>query len=155
MNALHTWMFIAASILIGLAAGVSANAQTQEFRVKVTTKVSPTSFLGVTPDRRVIGIVCGYSLVKSAMNLESTFSADVVFPNDTGLLPLTAYRDETVSRTVSPQKPAYRPLSQEDANTFCRDPAGEFVFQISDDSAKLAGKRSVQVQSFGVNRRQL
>ena len=153
MRAIHAWMLIAATILIGLAAGLSANAQ--EFRVRVTTKDAGTNYFAVTSDRRLVAIACRISLVKSALNLSNQYSADLVFPTDDGVLDLEQYRINARGRAYVGRQSAYRPLSAEHAKTFCEDPHGEFVFQISEENAILAGRRSVNVQSFGVGRRNL
>ncbi|NJM10411.1 MAG: hypothetical protein HC883_06065, partial [Bdellovibrionaceae bacterium] len=115
-----------------------------------------STFLGVTPDRRIVGIACGYNLVKSAVNMEPTYNADLVFPNDSGVLDFSDYRRETAGRSANyVAKPAYRPLSVADAKTFCKEPNGEFVFHVTDQGAALMGKRSISVRSFGVGRRSL
>jgi|GEM_PF-5666754 len=151
MRAIHTWMLIAATILIGLAAGLSANAQ--EFRLTVTTRDHGTNYYAVTSDRRLVAIVCKLSVVQSTLNWSSQYSADLVFPTDDGVLDLESYRSNTVNRVYSRAKPAYRPLSSENAKTFCDDPIGEYAFQITDDAAVMTGRRKVTAESFGIGRR--
>ncbi len=153
MRAIHTWMFIAASILIGLAAGLSANAQ--EFRVLVTTKDAGSNYFAVTGDRRLVAIACKISVVKSALNWSNQYSADLVFPTDDGVLNLDQYRNNNGGRAYVGAQSAYRPLNAEDAKLFCDEPHGEFVFQINEQSAVLVNRRSLNVQSFGVGRRNL
>jgi hypothetical protein len=146
-------MLIAATILIGLAAGLSANAQ--EFRVKVTTKDKGTNYFAVTSDRRLLAIVCKQDLINSALSWSAQYSADLVFPNEDGELDLERYRETSGGRVYTGPKPAYRPLPPEHAKAFCDQPLGEFVFQITEESAIIASRRSLSVQSFGVGRRSL
>lgn len=153
MRAIHTWMLIAATILIGLAAGFSANAQ--EFRIRVTTKDAGSNYFAVTSDRRLVAIACRFSVVQSTLNWSNQYSADLVFPTDEGVLDLQQYRSNARGRAYVGQQSAYRPLSAEDAKAFCDDPHGEFVFRIDEESAVLVNRRSVNVQSFGVGRRNL
>lgn len=159
MKAITTWLFIAATILISLA-GLSVRAEEagREFSIelKVTTK-SPDSlkYYAVTSDWRVIGIVCNPSLARTALNWSAQYSADLVFPTDEGTLDLDNYRSSSPSRTQGPPKPAYRPLSPEDAKKFCDHPQGQVTFIIGDDYARFQSHTSIKVQSFGVGRRYL
>jgi hypothetical protein len=153
MTAIHTWMAIAATILIGFVAGLSANAQ--DIRVRVSTKDSGTNYFAVTSDHRLVAIACNINVIKSTLKMSSDYSADLVFPTDAGVLDLERYRSNLGGRAYVAPQSAYRPLSSEDANDFCGDPQGDFVFRITDESAILVNRDSVNVKAFGVGRRSL
>ena len=145
-------MLIAFTILIGLAAGFSAKAE--ELRLKVTTKQGNSTYLAVTMDRQILAVVCKRQLVKSVMSWDSKYEADVVFPND-GQLEWSSYRDNGANRVSTGPRPAYRPLSSENAKLFCDDPTGWFTMTVTDFEASLQKVGMATAASFDVTRRAL
>lgn len=147
-----------AIILFGILVGISAYADTAELRLKVSTKSRGSVYYGVAlnQDEQVVAVVCHWNaLATVTAGFKNNYSADLVFPNDQGVLETTSYRSAEGRAVVMGGKSAYRPFSAEDANSICRSPYGEFVLSVEDDGVLLKGRRAILVQSFGVQRRPL
>ena len=131
-------MLIAASILLGLAAGISANAaQSIDIQLTVANKIQEDVYIGRT-DEEMFTIVCAASKT----------SADLVFQGLDGVIVWENYGSRWFSRDTRSPRPGYRHLDQAGAKSVCNDPYAVYNVRITDSEAVFTKIEPLKAQAF-------
>jgi hypothetical protein len=133
------WAALSAVLCMTMAASAD-NYETLEIR---TIKMG-SNLLGVTKDRRVVGIVCRTGLSSAVLGA----AARLVFPLSTGELDLE-HDPSDVNFYYAPERAQVRKLTPAAANELCAVRNGDFKLAVYSDRADLLSQgEDVQVQSF-------
>lgn len=128
-------IFKACAILAAAMAFTLAASAQQPEEVFIRTFKVDGKLIGVTPDSRVVGIVCGY------------FSADLVFPAKNGEINTKSYN--ATGRLIAPNTAPYKRLSGEAFKKICSGEPAEFTIDIAGREIELIGQpRSYTAEGF-------